>query len=84
MSSTPEVPAPTRIRNRLFFDRHDVESYKRRLLGLPILERDPHAVIELVPAAQFASEMGRCRRTLGRRLGEIKSASAEADASAAA
>jgi len=68
----PEFPAPTKIRGRLFFDRHEFENYKRGLLGLPILERDPRAPIELVSANQVSDELGRHRRTIGRRVLEIQ------------
>jgi hypothetical protein len=81
MSTPPDFPTPTRIRGRLFFDRHAFENFKRKLLGLEPLERDPKAVIELVPAGQAATELGRHRRTLGRR---IRAASADADATSAA
>jgi hypothetical protein len=68
MSKEPEFPPPTRIGRRLFFDRHVIENYKRELLGLPLLERDPRAPIELVPALQLSEELGRHRRTIGRRI----------------
>lgn len=74
--STPEFPTPTRIRGRLFFDRHSFENYKRRLLGLPPLERDPKAPIELVPANRVSEELGRNRRTIGRRIAESKNTAA--------
>jgi hypothetical protein len=64
----PKFPTPTRIRGRLFFDRYEIERFKRALLGLPALERDPKAPIELVTANQFSAEIGRHRRTLGRRV----------------
>ena len=71
---SPEFPAPTRIRRRLFFERHEIENYKRRLLGLPALERDPREPIELVSAIQVSEELGRHRRTIGRRIAESKAA----------
>jgi hypothetical protein len=64
----PEIPTPTRIHGRLFFERHEIENYKRRLLGLPALERDPREPIELVSAIQVSEEFGRHRRTIGRRI----------------
>jgi|HubBroStandDraft_6_1064221.scaffolds.fasta_scaffold2408012_2 hypothetical protein len=67
----PEAPKPVRLGKRLFFDRHEVENYKRRLLGLPLLERDEREPIELVSARQFSEELGRSRRTLGRRIYDI-------------
>jgi hypothetical protein len=66
--SKPEMPTPTKIVGRLFFDRHELENYKRQLLGLPLLERDPLEPIVLVPAPQAAEELGRSRRTIGRRI----------------
>jgi hypothetical protein len=68
MSKEPEFPTPTRIGRRLFFDRHVIENYKRELLGLPLLERDPREPIEFVGAIQVSEELGRHRRTLGRRI----------------
>ncbi len=64
----PEFPKPIRLRGRLFFDRHPVENYKRALLGLPPLERDPNKPIELLSAKQLKDEIGVNRRTLGRRV----------------
>jgi hypothetical protein len=64
----PEIPTPTRIRGRLYFERLAIENYKRRLLGLPLLERDPREPIELVSAIQVSEEFGRHRRTIGRRI----------------
>ena len=72
--SKPEFPTPTKIRGRLFFDRHDIENYKRGILGLALFERDPKAPIELVSAIQVAEEMGRHRRTIGRRILEARRA----------
>ncbi len=59
---------------RLFFDRHEVENYKRALLGLPLLERDPQTPIQLVSANQFADELGKHRRSLGRQIRETQAA----------
>jgi hypothetical protein len=67
-----ELSTPVRINRRLFFDRHELENAKRRVLGLPLLERDPTAPIELVPAPQVAEELGRSRRTIGRRIREAQ------------
>lgn len=63
-----EFPAPIRLNGRIFFDDHELENYKRRLLGLPELPRDPSAKIKLRPAAAVAAELGICRRTVGRRI----------------
>jgi hypothetical protein len=66
---------PVDINNRVYFARHEFERYKRALLSLslgtvatePVDEFEP-AVVELVPAAQAARELGVHRRTLGRRI----------------
>jgi hypothetical protein len=68
MSNTPEFPAPYRLNGRLVWDRHEVENYKRSLMGLGPVERDPSATIVFVPAAQLTSELPYGRRTLGRRV----------------
>ena len=73
-----QLPAPTRINGRLFIERHQFENAKRAALGLPLLERDPTAPIELVPASTVAEELGRHRRTIGRRFLESQRARAEA------
>jgi hypothetical protein len=36
-----ELPEPTRINGRLFFERLELENAKRQALGMPLLERDP-------------------------------------------
>jgi hypothetical protein len=56
-----QLPEPTRINGRLFFERHQLENAKREVLGLPLLPRDPAAVIELVPAPRAAVECGKSR-----------------------
>ena len=63
-----QLPEPTRINGRLFFERHQLENAKRLVLGLPVLPRDPTAPIELVPALQVAQEFGRSRRTIARQV----------------
>jgi hypothetical protein len=67
MTST-EFPAPIRHAGRLVWDRHGIENYKRALIGLPPLGRDPEAPIKLVTAKQLADELPFGRRTLGRRV----------------
>ncbi len=67
-TNEPEFPRPIRLRGRLFFDRFDVETYKRALIGLPALERNPKDTIEFVPAKRLKDEIGVNRRTLGRRV----------------
>jgi hypothetical protein len=68
MSTAPEVPAPYRHFGRLMWDRHEIENYKRELMRLPPLERDPHAPIVFVTAKQLAEELPYGRRTIGRRV----------------
>jgi hypothetical protein len=67
-SNLPEFPPPYRHRGRLMWDRHGFENYKRALMGLPPLERDPHAPIVFVTATQLAEELPYGRRTIGRRV----------------
>jgi hypothetical protein len=68
MDPQQDFPVPTSIGGRLFFDRHDVEQYKRRLIGLTLLDRDPAAPIVFVTAQQISEELQIDRRTLGRRI----------------
>jgi hypothetical protein len=67
-SNLTEFPAPFRLNGRLMWDRHGIENYKRALMGLPPLERDPHAPIVFVTATQLAEELPYGRRTIGRRV----------------
>jgi hypothetical protein len=41
MTTSSDFPAPIRLNGRLVWDRFEIENHKRRLLGLPPLERDP-------------------------------------------
>jgi hypothetical protein len=68
MSNAPEVPAPYRHFGRLMWDRHEIENYKRALIGLQPLERDHNAPIVFVTAKQLADELPYGRRTIGRRV----------------
>jgi hypothetical protein len=68
MSESPEFPAPIRLNGRLVWDCHPYENYKRALIGLEPLERDPLAPIVFVTAAQLAEELPYGRRTIGRRV----------------
>lgn len=61
-----ELPAPYRRGGRLYFDRHEFENFKRQMIGLAPLERDPSKPIEFIPAPQAATELPYGRRTLGR------------------
>jgi hypothetical protein len=51
--TTPEFPTATRIRGRIYFDRFEVERFKRALLGLPALERDPSSLSDLTPSLRL-------------------------------
>ena len=66
MTETPDFSAPLRLNGRLTWDRHEIENHKRRLLGLPPLERDPNAPIVLVSAKQLVAELPFGRRSLGK------------------
>ena len=68
MTAQPDFPAPTSIAGRLYFDRHEVENYKRALMRLAPVERDPAAPIAFVTAQQISDELQIDRRTLGRRV----------------
>jgi hypothetical protein len=68
MSDSTLFPAPFRHAGRLVWDRHDIENYKRALIGLAPAERNPHAPIVFVTAKQLADELPYGRRTLGRRV----------------
>ncbi len=67
-STHEEVPAPHRINGRLVWDRFEIENYKRALMGLSPIERDPSAPIVFVTAKQLTAELPYGRRTLGRRV----------------
>ena len=66
--SKPEFPEPTRINGRLFWDRFELENFKRSILGLQLLARDPTDPIVLVNAGRVSQEFDFGRRTLGRRV----------------
>jgi hypothetical protein len=68
VSDSTLFPAPFRHAGRLVWDRHDIENYKRSLMGLALVERDPGAPIILVTAKQLEGELPYGRRTLGRRV----------------
>jgi hypothetical protein len=65
---TPTFPTPVVFGGRLRFDEYDFESYKRRLAGLPIADRDPNAPVRFKNAHEVCADLGINRRTLGRRL----------------
>jgi hypothetical protein len=68
MSDKADFPTPSRMNGRLYFDRHAVENYKRQMVGLGPVERDPRQPIVFVDVATVASEFGVCRRTIGRMI----------------
>ena len=72
MSHQVTLPDYIRQEGRIYFTRTDIENYKRALAGLPPQESD--GPIILVPAPQFAAELGFHRRTLGRRIAEFSGA----------
>ena len=68
MSEQADFPISTISGARHFFARHEVENYKRKLMGLTPVERDPAAPITFVTAQQLSDELQINRRTLGRRI----------------
>jgi hypothetical protein len=83
MFESIEFPAPFRHCGRLMWDRYEVEAYKRRLLGLPPVERDPQVPITFVSAKQLGAELPFGRRTIGRRVkGRINGEALQAGAAA--
>jgi hypothetical protein len=68
-------------KNRRFLEKLAFENYKRQLAGLPLLERDPHAPIQLITFRQAHQDLGVCEKTLERRLAP-KGAAANSDRAA--
>ena len=68
MATQADFPIPTRVGGRLFFDRHEVENHKRKLMRLTPIERDASVSIVFVTAQQISDELQIDRRTLGRRV----------------
>jgi hypothetical protein len=54
------------MNGRLYFDRYAVENFKRQLVGLSPVARDPHEPIRFIDATTVAGELGVCRRTVSR------------------
>jgi hypothetical protein len=80
-NAEPEFPKSVKIRVKLYFERFAFENYKRQLVDLPLLERERGVPVELLTAGQAAAELGRGRRTIGRRiLAARRQASAVANA----
>ena len=78
MSTQPDFPAPFRLNGRLMWARHDVENYKRALMGMPPVEREPQTPITFVTAKQLTAELPYGRRTIGRRVKALASGVAQA------
>jgi hypothetical protein len=68
VSDAPNFPTPVVFGGRLRFDEYDFESYKRRLAGLPVTDRDPNAPVRFKNAHEACADLGINRRTLGRRI----------------
>lgn len=68
MRDKADFPTPSRMNGRLYFDRYAVENYKRQMVGLGPVERDPRQPIVFIDATTVASEFGVCRRTIGRMI----------------
>lgn len=66
-------PLIVQQKGRRFVRRRDAEKYKHELAGLPFRD-ETTAPDVLVPLREFASELGLCVRTLGRRIAESRAA----------
>ena len=66
MSEQAEFPISTISGGRHFFARHEVENYKRKLMGLTPIDRDQAAPIMFVTAQQLQTN---CRSTAARWAG---------------
>jgi len=65
---SPDFPTAVVFGGRLRFDEYAFESYKRRLAGLPVANRDPNAPVRFKSAQAVCADLGINRRTLGRRI----------------
>ena len=61
-------PKPVTIRGIYFFQRHDVENFKRLLMGLQEIPADLDSPIELVKLSTFAEEIDCHPLTIKRHL----------------
>ena len=68
MNEQADFPTPVRVGGRLFFERHEVENHKRKLMRLAPVERDSSKSISFATANQVCDELQIDRRTLGRRV----------------
>lgn len=55
-------------KGRRFFSRRSIEKYKAALAGVPFQADQDTGPDVLIPIRTFASEMGVCVRTIGRRI----------------
>jgi hypothetical protein len=66
------------------WERHGIENYKRILMGLEPVERDPQVPISFVTPKQLTAELPFGRRSLGRRIKNLVQACPQPDAPIAA
>jgi hypothetical protein len=83
VSTSPDFPSAFRLNGRLMWERHGIENYKRILMGLEPVERDPQTPITFVSAKQLTEELPFGRRTLGRRVKDRVKAEPQPDATEA-
>lgn len=65
-------------KGRRFFSRRGIERYKAMLAGIPFQDDPGDRPDVLVPIRAFASEMGVCVRTIGRRIEEMRGGASQA------
>ena len=65
MSTCTDFPAPFRHNGRLVWDKFEWENYKRGMLGLAPLERDPTAAIIFISANSSRQTCPSCAGRLG-------------------
>jgi hypothetical protein len=59
-------------KGRRFFSRRSIEHYKATLAGIPFQDHLGAGPDVLVPIRAFATQMGVCVRTIGRRIEETR------------
>jgi hypothetical protein len=72
--AAPKFPKPVHMKGLRLFDRYKLEEFKRALLGLPPIPRDPDKPIELATAATVRSEFGISHSTLDRHVAASEAA----------
>jgi hypothetical protein len=80
----PLFPAAKKVAGSVLLLRHELESWKRALVGLPPEPIPPSAPICFVTIAQAARELSVSKTTIKRRLNERRLADEGAAAAAAA